>query len=187
MQVNRNAIGKDILEKINKNCSAKDIKQKKMKEIYVKSCFLSIVIVVMLFSGCASNKNVISHDLAVEDAIGLQDDYILLRMYRKYAIKGAGGSFDVYLDDEKIYRAKNNSKLTIKITNEGMKTLKSMFSLKAIYAQYNDELPIDLQLGNEYYIRCGWGKMEGLTQKTTLELMDEEAGKLEFDEIPAKK
>ena len=154
-----------------------------MKELYVKSFFSSIIIAMMLLTSCASQKNVsvISPDIVMDDNIEVQDDYILLRMYRVSALKGIGSGIDVYLDDEKIFRAKNNSKSTIKITKEGMQTLKAMFSQKAIYAQYNDELPIDLQFGNEYYIRCGWGS----GSYTTLEFMDDEKGKLEFYEIPS--
>ena len=154
-----------------------------MKKMYVKSYIWFIVVAIMLLSGCASNKNVsvISPDIVMDDNVEVQKDYILLRMYRINALKGVGSGIDVYLDNEKIFRAKNNSKSTIKITNEGMKTLKTMFSQKAIYSQYNDELPIDFQLGNEYYIRCGWGT----GSKTTLEFMDEETGRLEFDEIPS--
>ena len=154
-----------------------------MKKMYVISSIWIIIVAVTLLTGCASKKKVIaiSPDIVMDDNIEVQDDYILLRMYRNYAIKAAGGSFDVYLDNEKIYRAKNNSKSTIKITKEGMKTL------KAVFYQYSDELPIDLQFGNEYYIRCMFGKMEGLVQKPTLEFMDDEKGKLEFDKIPSVK
>ena len=61
----------------NINHSERDIKKRNMKEMYVKSYVWSIIVSVMLLSGCASNKNVsvISPDIVMDDNVEVQKDY----------------------------------------------------------------------------------------------------------------
>ncbi|MDR2037644.1 MAG: DUF2846 domain-containing protein [Bacteroidales bacterium] len=109
----------------------------------------------------------------------LQGDYALLHIYRKGAMAGAAIGYDVYLDDENLFRAKNNSKTTIKVTKEGMNTLRAKTETKV-------EIPIDIQFGREYYIRCGM-KMGAFVGRPDIELVDNHTGITEFEKISSDK
>ena len=148
-----------------------------MKKMNVKNLTWSIAIAVMLLSGCGAKKNVI-YSGTVGDETVVQDNYALLRIYRTSAIHGAGSAIDVVLDSERVFRAKNNSKTTIKISDEGVKFVRTV-----LFNQVNDELPVDFQFGNEYYIRCSWKSESLLISKAILEFMDEGIGKFEFEQI----
>lgn len=105
----------------------------------------------------------------------LGNDCALLYLYRNRDYKGSMISYDVRLDNVAIYHAKNNSKTTVKITKEGMSILMAKTEKRI-------EIPIDIQFGHEYYIRCGikWGVFVG---RPKLEIVDKQTGKMEFDII----
>ena len=105
-------------------------------------------------------------------------DYALLHVYR------AGGpgtliSFDLHLGDTVICRVSNNWKETIKIDKDGLNTLWARTESKT-------ELPINIKLGNEYYIRCKV-VMGVLVGRPSLEIVDNQIGKLEFQSVAQKK
>jgi hypothetical protein len=89
---------------------------------------------------------------------------------------GAAIGYDVHIDNDFLYRARNNSKTTIKITKEGMATIWAKTESRV-------DVPIDIQFGREYYIRCGI-RMGALVGRPVLEIMDNHTGKSEFDVIP---
>ena len=104
-------------------------------------------------------------------------DYAKLYVYRP---GGAGAlvGYDLYLGDSVIWRAKNNSKKEIKITKKGMNTLWAKTEAKA-------EVPINIEYGREYYLRCtmGMGIMVGRPQ---LQLVDRLEGKSEYNSAKSK-
>jgi hypothetical protein len=105
-------------------------------------------------------------------------DYALLHVYRT---GGAGPliSFDLHLGDTIICRVSNNKKETVKIDREGLNTLWARTESKA-------ELPIDIQFGNEYYIRCSIN-MGILVGRPKLEIVDNQTGRMEFQAVAQKK
>lgn len=104
-------------------------------------------------------------------------NYAKLFVYRP---GGAGAlvGYDLYLGDSVICRVKNNSKQEIKITKKGMNTIWAKTEAKT-------EVPIDIEYGREYYLRCtiGIGVMVGRPQ---LQLVDRMQGKSEYDKIKSK-
>lgn len=103
--------------------------------------------------------------------------YAKLYMYR---FGGTGGlvGYDVYLGDSVIWRAKSNTRQEIIIKKRGMNSLWAKTESKA-------EIPIDIEFGKEYYIRCSMvmGVMVGRPQ---LQLVDRRQGKPEYSTIKVK-
>jgi len=104
--------------------------------------------------------------------------YALLHVYRT---GGAGAliSFDLHLGDTVICRVSNNSKATVKIDKDGLNTLWARTETKT-------ELPIDIQFGKEYYIRCHL-VMGAFVGRPRLEIVDNQIGKNEFQAVAQKK
>lgn len=105
----------------------------------------------------------------------MQGDAALLHLYRPGKVAGAMVGYDTYLDGEKVWRAKNGSKTTIRLTNEGTAVLMAK-------TESRKELPLDIRFGHEYYVRCGI-KMGVAMGRPKLELVDCGTGKAEFDKI----
>jgi uncharacterized membrane protein YhaH (DUF805 family) len=77
-------------------------------------------------------------------------DYAVLHLSRPSKILGAMISYNVNLDDTVVYRAKNGSQTSIKITREG----KHVLSAKT---ESRTTLPITVIFGEEYYVQCSLG------------------------------
>lgn len=104
----------------------------------------------------------------------LDMDYALLHIYR-FGGAGALVGYDIHLGDSVICRAKNKWKTTIMIKKDGYNTIWAKTESKV-------EVPINIQMGHEYYIRCGI-KMGFAVGRPTLDLVDNRTGKPEFDSI----
>jgi len=149
--------------------------------------FALMLCTALFLASCGSSKKVSeSSTKNVSDVIEapapeyqLSEDCALLHIYRKSSMAGAAISYDVYLDDEKIYRASNKSKTTIRLTKGGTSTLSAKTETKT-------ELPINIELGKEYYVNCGI-KMGALVGRPKIEIVDKTKGKPEYDKIPLKK
>jgi hypothetical protein len=102
----------------------------------------------------------------------LRDDIALLHIYRRGSMKGAMISYTLHLDDEAIFKVKNNAKTTVSISAAGTHTLWAKTESKT-------EIPIDIQPGKEYYIRCGI-KFGFFVGKPKIEIVDNQTGKTEF-------
>ena len=105
-------------------------------------------------------------------------DYATLYIYRPKKMAGLAISYDLHLENEPIFRVKNNSKKTVKVTRAGVLRLLAE-------TESTTELPISNKLGEEYYIRCGIS-MGVVVGRPKLELVDPEIGKKEFDKIKEK-
>jgi hypothetical protein len=105
-------------------------------------------------------------------------DYALLHFFR---FSGAGQlvGYDIHLGNVVICRARNNWKTTVEIRIFGRNTLWASTEAKT-------EIPINIEPGREYYIRCGlgYGIMVG---RPTLQLVDKNTGKAEFASIKSRK
>ena len=108
----------------------------------------------------------------------LNTDYALLHVYR-HGGPGTLISFDLHLGETVICRVSNNWKETVKIDKDGLNTLWTRTETKT-------ELPINIQFGNEYYIRCSMG-MGIFVGRPILEIVDNQIGRIEFQTIKEKK
>lgn len=104
--------------------------------------------------------------------------YATLNLYRP---KGAGAliGYDVYFGDSLICRMKYNSAEQVRIYKKGLNTLSAKTEVTA-------ELPVDIEFGREYFIRCTIqpGVMVG---RPLLQVVDEEIGKGQFNVIYKRK
>ncbi len=110
---------------------------------------------------------------AVEEPIS-DADYATLNIYR-YGGTGALVSYDLHLGDSTICRVKSKSKTSIQIKTEGLNTIWAKTEAKA-------ELPIDIEMGKTYFIRCGI-KMGFFVGQPSLELVDYKTGITEFESL----
>lgn len=104
-------------------------------------------------------------------------NYAKIYVYRSGG-PGALVGYDVYLGDSVIWRAKNKSKQEINITKKGLNSIWAKTESKV-------EIPIDVEFGRVYYLRCsmGMGVMVGRPQ---LQLVDQTRGKSEYNSIKEK-
>ena len=115
----------------------------------------------------------------VTETIDSTWDYALLNIYRPRNYTGSMVGYNLYLGDSLICRVKNNFKTQIKIKKTGLNTLWAKTESK-------EEVPIDIQLGKEYYIRCGIG-MGVMVGRPQIELVDRKTGSVEYNQIKSKK
>jgi hypothetical protein len=113
--------------------------------------------------------------VATEASAELSPDVALIHIYRVKKMAGAAVGYDIHWGDEIIWRAKNNSKTTIRLTEAGVAALWAKTESRV-------DLPLDIQLGREYYVRCGM-KMGAFVGRPDLEIVDAATGKAEFDAI----
>ena len=101
----------------------------------------------------------------------MDTDYALFYIYRP---SGSGFlvSYDMYLGDSLIWRAKNNSKAKLRIYKDGLNKLWASTETKT-------EVPIDVQMGGVYYIRCGI-KMGAFVGRPSIQIVDRTVGRAEF-------
>jgi uncharacterized membrane protein YhaH (DUF805 family) len=114
---------------------------------------------------------------AVDDspAALLDEGEALIHIYRPGRMAGAMIGYDVYLDDNPVWRAKNGSRTTIRLTTGGAHTVMAKTEVRR-------EVTLDVVLGCEYYIRCGM-KMGAMVGRPDLQQVDPAVGKTEFDKI----
>lgn len=116
--------------------------------------------------------------IAVVDSSLINADYALLHIYRH----GGAGSlvgYNLHLGDSVIHRVTNKSKETIKIKKDGLNTIWAKTEAKA-------EESINIKFGHEYYIRCGIA-MGAFVGRPTIEIVDNQLGRLEFQAIEYNK
>jgi len=132
---------------------------------------LAMMAAIVLLTNCGSQKNV----AALSPDYQLTDDCALLHLYRPKTMIGFAVSYGVHLDDEDVFLAKNNSKTTVRITSAGLKTVWGQTEARS-------EVSVDIQLGHEYYVRCGLG-MGAFVGRPRLVIVDNKEGKKQFDKI----
>lgn len=114
----------------------------------------------------------------VVDSTLVHADYALLHVYR---FGGAGFlvSYDLHLGDTVIHRVSNKSKKTIKIRKEGPNVLWAR-------TEAREEMPINIKMGEEYYVRCGIG-MGAFVGRPQIQLVEKQSGSAEYQSIVQKK
>lgn len=122
-------------------------------------------------------KDIENYSQKVEKEILLDVDYAILKVFR---YKGVGSliNYNLCLGDSVICRVKNNFKTTLHIKKDGLNTLWAKTEAKS-------ELPINVEMGKTYYLRCGI-TMGAFVGHPKLELVDPKTGKNEFESFKAK-
>ena len=121
----------------------------------------------------SSDENILMADMQAPTEVLEKDaDYALLHVYRNSGV-GPLVSYDLHLGDSVICRVKNNFRQSIKIKKEGYYSLWARTESKV-------EVPIHLETGKVYYLRCGV-KLGMLVGRPSLQLIDTPIGKAEFD------
>jgi hypothetical protein len=150
----------------------------KRRESLLKGVVIGFAVMAafLLLTNCGSSKSVVSvaGDVAISE-YQLSDDCALLHFYRPATKIGVAVSFGVHLDDDVVFLAKYNSKTTVRVTKEGLKTLWATTESRA-------ELPVDIKLGNEYFIRCNLG-VGVFVGRPRLALVDNNDGRKQFIKI----
>jgi len=105
------------------------------------------------------------------DSLMFKEGYAMLHIYRNSGI-GPLINYDLHLGDSTICRVENKWQKSLKISQTGLNTLWAKTEVKR-------ELPIKIEPGKEYYIRCGI-TMGILVGEPSLELVGNVIGKSEF-------
>ncbi|MDP3433519.1 MAG: hypothetical protein Q8T04_11205 [Bacteroidota bacterium] len=122
-------------------------------------------------------EDISNMNLTKEEEIIPNADFAILNIYR-YGGTGALVGYDIYLGDEVLGRVVNNYKSSVKVAKFGLNTVWARTEAK-------EELPIDIEKGRQYYIRCKVG-MGAFVGRPILELIDSKTGKYEFESFKAK-
>ncbi len=122
--------------------------------------------------------NIDNYSPKEEEEVLLDVDYAILNVYR-YGGAGSLINYDLYLGDSIVCRVKSNFKTTIHVRKDGLNTLWAKTESKI-------EVPIDIKIGKEYYLRCGLS-LGAFIGRPQMELVDNKIGKSEFESFNAKK
>ena len=117
-------------------------------------------------------------EMSKEDSILSKADYALVHLYR---LSGPGFliGYDIHLGDSVICRAKDNWRTTLRIRKDGLNTIWAR-------TETMEELPVNLKLGKEYYVRCSI-TMGAFVGRPKLNLVSNELGKIEIQSIKLDK
>ena len=134
----------------------------------------------LLMTGCGTGQTTTSYETPPPEAqYQLTNDCALLHIYRPGSMMGMAISYDLYLNEWVLFRVKNKTKTTIRITSPGTYTLWAK-------TEAREELPVSIELGKEYYVRCGVS-MGAFVGRPDLLLIDPQMGRMEFDKVPWRK
>ncbi|MDR2287284.1 MAG: DUF2846 domain-containing protein [Prevotellaceae bacterium] len=139
--------------------------------------FVMVFAASVLLTGCGSASSTTASELQPPE-YQADETCALFHIYRPNSIAGMAIGYDLYFDNEFVYRVTNKSKITIRVASEGIHTLWAETESKT-------ELPIDVKFGNEYYIKCGVG-MGVLVGRPKLELVYNDIGWNEYSKIKTK-
>jgi hypothetical protein len=104
------------------------------------------------------------------------DDCALLHVYcARHKYDYTHLHYNLHLDDNFLCHVWQETKTTIRITTPGDYTLWAK-------TEKREEIPISIQLGKEYYLRCGL-KTGAFLRRPELLLVDPQMGKSEFDKL----
>lgn len=98
----------------------------------------------------------------------------VLHIYRN-SLTGRLLNYDLYLGDLKLARVRNNWKETVKVERFGNQTLWAQTEIRK-------EVPIYIEKGKEYYIRCGVS-MGAMTGRPEIEVIDNSIGRIEYKSV----
>lgn len=112
-----------------------------------------------------------------DQVVSAHPDYAVIYFYRE---SGAGAlvSYDVYVENTKVYRSKPNTQAEVKLYEEGEVKVWAKTEAKEV-------LPMTIKKGKDYYIRTSVsaGIMIG---RPRMEIVSSEAGKREYESSKSK-
>lgn len=135
----------------------------------ISTCDRIAVMIYKLFDANAPIPNPL-----VTDSISEKKDYALLHIYRS-GIVGFLVEYDLHLGDSVICHVQSDWRKTIRIKKDGLNTLWARTEAK-------EEIPIDIKMGNEYYIRCDV-TMGAFVGHPSLKLVGKDVGKYEYKSV----
>lgn len=120
--------------------------------------------------------SVLSDDTS-DQVVSAHPDYAVIYFYRESGT-GALVSYDVYVENTKVYRSKPNTHAEVKLYEEGDVEVWAKTESKEV-------LPIKIKKGKDYYIRTSVsaGIMIG---RPRMEVVSAEAGKGEYESVKGK-
>jgi hypothetical protein len=131
---------------------------------------------LLLMTGCGTGQTTTSSGMYSGAEYQLTGDCALLHIYRPKSFAGMAMSYNLHLNEWVIADVRNKSKATVRVTAPGTYTLWAK-------TESREELPVEIQMGREYYIRCSIG-LGILVGRPVIEYVDGITGKQEFDKIP---
>ncbi|MEJ1239719.1 hypothetical protein WBG78_16400 [Chryseolinea sp. T2] len=137
------------------------------------ACICSFAVGQEVSATESQEKSAIATSATVADS-PKQSDLVVLHLYRK---GGAGFAlvYKVHLDDTVLWESVAKTKATFKLKKTGSHVLWAK-------TEAREELPITLEPGREYYVRCGV-TIGAFAGHPSLTLVDEKEGRKEFGEI----
>lgn len=111
------------------------------------------------------------------DSTLLKSNYALIHLFRTGSF-GSLINYDVHLGDSVIWRASANTKITVKVTTDGLNSIWAKTESKS-------EVPVNIKIGQEYYVRCGV-TMGAFVGRPKIEILDNIAGKQEFKGLKSR-
>lgn len=135
---------------------------------------------LLLLAGCGAGRTAGS-DYGYEPEeleYELDDNSALIHVYRPSSMMGMAVSYHIHFDGEPLYRVKNKSKMTFRVTEEGLHLLRAK-------TESATETPIEISFGQEYYVRCGV-RMGAFVGRPSIEIVDSRTGRMEYRKIPNK-
>ena len=117
-------------------------------------------------------------DFVQEEDNTIEDKNIALLHIYRFGGMGSLVGYNLYLGDSLICRVKNNWKETLVIKKSGRNILWAKTEAKS-------EVPIVIDLGREYYIRCGIA-MGAMVGRPTIALVGSKTGQVEFISVKDK-
>ncbi len=116
--------------------------------------------------------------VATVDTALMSTNYAIINVYRPSG-PGVMLNYDLYLGDSVICRVANNSCESIRIYKNGYSSLWAKTEAK-------EEIPINVEFGKTYYVRCGVG-IGLLVGRPTIQMIDNYTGEFQFNAIQQKK
>lgn len=156
-----------------------ELKRKKSVLRSAAVCITLMYAALLMVTACGTSSTVTESYGSAPPEYRLTDDCALLHIYRPGSMMGFAIKYDLHLGDMILCNVSNKSKVTVKLTNPGLIVLWAK-------TESTTELPINIEMGREYYIRCGLD-MGIVVGRPSLTPVDNVVGKYEFDKIPWKK
>jgi hypothetical protein len=105
--------------------------------------------------------------------------YAIVYIYRPGKLTNSLGNYIVYLDENVLWVAKNNSGYLFKVLKEGRHTFKSRLM------KDQSSIDVDIQFGKIYYVKSTmkWGIYKHGNFKLGMETVKPDIGQTEFDEV----
>jgi len=109
-----------------------------------------------------------------------EEQFAMLYLYRPGAVVGMTTGFNVFVDDQKVWRCRNNSRAAVKLSKKGPTEIvcKNMLAKSSIW--------IDARFGDSYYVQVEYVYTGGAGMPKASQV-GEVYGQQQYDMIKKKK